>query len=206
MQKLTRRIALALVLVSALVADAQTTGPRWQDNKSYQALGEGRIIIPEKIMKAGLGSYTDEEIKLLFEKLPSPKPWHIRGQIALVALKGYVLVPVPPAAISKSTELWLAIRFDAIPDSFNETWEEQLKRTNEHKRVPTAEEVTWWVQVLWAVHHKLPFHHIYIRTASPSLDGGHVCLGGNEGGILKIRNCPDDLRSADIGLAPVAKR
>ena len=204
MQKLTRR-SMIFVLVSARIADAQT-GVVWRKNSSYRALAPESIITPEEIMKAGLGSYTDEEIKLLFEKLPSPKPWHIRGQIALVALKGYVLVPVPPAAISKSTELWLAIRLDAIPDSFNETWEEQLKRTNEHQRVPTAEEVTWWVQVLWATRHKLPFHHIYIRTSSPSLDGGHVCLGGNAAGILKIKHCPDAMRSVDIGIAPAVKR
>ena len=95
---------------------------------------------------------------------------------------------------------------EAIQDSFNEDWKAQSARLTGHKRMPTAEEMMWFAQVVWVTRHELPFEHIYIRTSSPSLDGGHLCVGENEGGVLKVKACADDLKSPDIGVTAVAVR
>lgn len=215
MQKQTIRRALALVLVSALVADAQT-GPAWSKNKSYRTLAPKQgIIIPEEVMKAELAVYTKEHVKMFFDNLPSPAFFNVLGLHGLSVLKddGYVLVPVPLAEIGKSAELWLAIQYGADPKSFNENWDEQEKRARGHKRMPTVDELRWFTKILWKVYGKQPFQHVYVRTSSPVLGGGHVCVGENEEGVLKIANCADearflevDSRKVSIVLAPVAKR
>ncbi len=213
MQKQIRRTALALVLASALFADAQTTikfvaSEQWRNTKAYEKLG-ARLITPEEIMSAGLETYTPEQIKQLFEKLPSPGRFDFLGKMALKAMRdhGYVLIPVSPSEVSTSTDGWLSVRMFPIPDSFRENWEEQEKRARGTKRVPTVEELTRFARVLWAVRGELPFETVYVRTANASLDGSsHVCLGGNEGGVLKIRACADSFRSDELGLAPVARK
>ena len=212
MQKQIRR-ALALVLASALVADAQTN---WADRKMYTALGSERVVTPEEVAKKLQGvSYTREKIKFLFEKLPSPgflEAWKLPG---LHALKnnGYDFVPVAPELIKKGLEPWLVMR-DPIPDSLGEDWEAHKERAeDDYKRMPTREEVMWFVEVLWKVRGKQPFQDVYVRTSTPALGGGHVCLGENEAGVLKIAHCADSAKFIEIGdrrvpiaVAPVAKR
>jgi hypothetical protein len=205
-------IVLALVLASALVADAQTTveftaSEQWRRTTVYEKLGV-RLVTPEEIMASGLAIYTPEQIKLLFEKRPSPGRFDFPGKLALNAMRdhGYVMVPVPPAAIGKSEEPWLPVRLLPIPESFNQDWKEQEKLASGHKRPPTVDELTWFAQVLWAVRRELPFQTVYVRTSNVSLDGGHVCLGENQAGVLKIKTYADSFKSEDLGMAPVAQR
>jgi hypothetical protein len=202
----------ALVLVSVLVADAQTD---WGERKTYRTLGAERVVTPERVEKSLGVVYTKEHFKLFFVRLPSPKFWEVRDNVGLGLLKkyGYVFVPVSPAMVSQMPEPWLVMR-DPIPESLNEDWYAHKERASGQKRMPTREEVMWFVEVLWKVLRREPFKDVYVRTSTPSiLAGEHVCLGENEAGILKIVNCADEATfiktkegRVPIALAPVAQR
>lgn len=210
MQKQQTSIALALVLASVLVADAQTN---WSDRKTYTTLGAERVVVPEEVEKVFGVVYFKEHVKRLFGKLPSPSLNPIE-RYALKMLKdnGYVFVPVRPALVNTIEEPWLVMR-EPIPDSFFEDWQAHDKRARGQKRMPTSDEVLWFTEVLWRVRGKELFKYTYVRTSTSFEYGVHVCLGQNQEGVLKSVSCSDTATFVEtnegrvpIALAPVAKR
>jgi hypothetical protein len=198
-----------LFVLSAVSASAQTmkaSGPNWTKTKVFLKL-ERKFVIPEEM--AEIATYNGMEIKLLFDKLLSPAFYDVRGNKMIDALKehGYGMVPVPPGLVATAPEVWLTMRMEAIQSSFNKDFSTQSAlATGRYKRMPTMEEVVWFARVIWVTRNQLLFEHVYVRTSSPSLDGGHLCVGENEGGVLKVKACADDLKSSDIGVTAVAVR
>ena len=96
---------------------------------------------------------------------------------------------------------WLAIRKEAVPNSFSKTWEEQQKLITDTKHVPNASEVSYVITTYFKVREVRLFENKYVRTSSVDVDGYHVYVGSFVENGLYVNFCRDDYRSGYIGVA-----
>ena len=96
---------------------------------------------------------------------------------------------------------WLAIRKEAVPNSFSKTWNEQKDLITEDEHVPNAPTVSYAVTTYYKVRGIYLLRGKYVRTSSVSADGNHVGVGRFDGGGLVVSDCWVDHRHGDLGVS-----
>lgn len=99
---------------------------------------------------------------------------------------------------------WLAIRTEAVPNSFSKTWDEQQNLITEDEHVPNAPEVSYAVTAYFKVRDIYLLRSKYVRTSS-SADGYHVNVGDFDERGLYVFNYWDDRRHDFVGVASSRK-
>lgn len=100
---------------------------------------------------------------------------------------------------------WLALRKDAVPDSFGKNWEEQTALLSSDEYIPNAGEVSWGVTTYYMVRGVYLLPNFYVRTSSVYSDGSHVYLGGFDSVGLSVHHCFDAHRLGSLGVASARK-
>ena len=75
------------------------------------------------------------------------------------------------------TPQWRLIRRDAIPDSFNKNWGEQLVLLAKNEEVPEARQIAYLAILYYLAKGERLFEHFYVRTKSITSAGARVRAG-----------------------------
>lgn len=110
-------------------------------------------------------------------------------------------------AFAKLIELaqWRLIRRDAIPNSFNKNWEEQLVLLAKNEEVPEARQIAYLAILYYLAKGERLFEHFYVRTRSIASDGLRVSAGGFAARGFGFDRWWDDCRDDGIGLSSSRK-
>jgi hypothetical protein len=100
---------------------------------------------------------------------------------------------------------WLAIRKEAVPNSFSKTWKEQQKLITDVEHVPSASEMSYVITTYYKVREVRLFENKYVRTSSVDVDGSHVYVGYFDESGLNVDHFRDDYRGDDLGVASSRK-
>lgn len=100
---------------------------------------------------------------------------------------------------------WLAIRKEAVPNSFSKTWNEQQDLITEDEHVPNAPTVSYAVTAYYKVRGIYLLRGKYVRTSSVSADGVHIIVGCFDEDGLGVFNYWDDLRHGSLGVSSARK-
>lgn len=187
------------------------------------------FITPEEVSKARTSIvYTDEQITVLAESLPS------EDVLKWCKDNGYAVMPAPPTAMSmldvreiqsahfysktggwysdqkfaredKTSFGWLAIRKTPVPNSTSKNWNEQGKLLSALERVPNAAEMSWFITTYFEVRGIRLFEGIYVRTSSLGSNGHRVSLGHFDAEGLYVYHWNDGDRYSAIGVASARK-
>lgn len=163
-------------------------------------LGED-FITPEEVANARSLAYTDEQIEVLEQSLPTLEV------IVWCRVNGYILLPNPPEAMpllqvrdlkreifyskeggwyadqpfarNERTEVatWIAVRKDVVPGSTGKKWNDQLPLISDIERVPNAAEACWTLTTYKEVRGVNLMSAIYARTSSVDSSGARVFVG-----------------------------
>lgn len=98
---------------------------------------------------------------------------------------------------------WLAIRKEAVPSSFNETWGAQQHFLSEVERVPNVAEASYAVAVYFKVRGVRLLEDECVRTISICGSGGRVDICNKDG--LAINTSWEDRPFRGIGVASARK-
>ncbi|MBU1558171.1 hypothetical protein KKC45_04385 [Patescibacteria group bacterium] len=80
---------------------------------------------------------------------------------------------------------WLAVRKEAVPNSFGKNWSEQQELIKEIEYVPNASEVSYAITVYYKVRSIYLLRGKYVRTSSVDADGHSVHVGNfDEEGLV----------------------
>jgi len=189
-------------------------------------------ITPEEVATAYGVSYTEEQIGHFADTLPSLEriTWYKANNFMLVPgfirdlnllqvreLDNKVFYSKTEGWYAKDKEKfatddkvkageWLAIRKEAVPNSFNKTWAEQQDLITEVEHVPNAPEVSYAVTAYFKVRGIYLLRGKYVRTSSVSADGDHVNLGYlDEDGLYVHNRYWDGYRHDGFGVASARK-
>jgi len=100
---------------------------------------------------------------------------------------------------------WLAIRKEAVPNSFSKTWTEQQDLITDVEHIPNAPEVSYAVTACFKVRGIYLLRGKYVRTSSVDVDGYHVYIGYFVEDGLYVDRYWDDNRSDNVGVASALK-
>lgn len=79
---------------------------------------------------------------------------------------------------------WLAIRKEAVLNSFSKTWNKQQDLLSEDEHVPNAPTVSYAATAYYKVRGIYLLRGTYVRTSSVSADGHHVYVGVDKDGLF----------------------
>ncbi len=100
---------------------------------------------------------------------------------------------------------WLALRKDAVPNSFGKTWDQQTVVLSSEEYVPNAGEVSWGVTTYYKVRGVYLLPEFYVRTSSVHSDGRHVLVGPFDSDGLSVSCYLDGTRRGNLGIASARK-
>lgn len=100
---------------------------------------------------------------------------------------------------------WLALRKDAVPNSFGKNWEEQTALLSTDEYVPNAGEVSWGVATYYKVRDIYLLPNFYVRTSSVNSGGARVVLGSFVSRGLAVGSCFGGGRDGNLGVASARK-
>lgn len=108
-------------------------------------------------------------------------------------------------AFARCTEAcrWRLIKKEAVPNSFNKNWEEQLILLNKDEEVPEARQVAYMAVLYHLTNGEILFNDAWVRTRSPASNGAHVLFAYTMDGFEFTIHLSDydDRREDDIGLS-----
>ena len=188
-------------------------------------------ITPEEMAEAYGFSYTDEQLEHFADTLPDTQTilWLRANGYMLIAgpstemnllrvrdLDNQLFYSKSEGWYAKDKEKfaktdvvkadeWLAIRKEAVPNSFDKTWKEQQGLITEVEHVPNAPEVSYAVTAYYKVRGIYLLRGKYVRTSSVDAGGGRVCVGLFVEGGLYVGHYWDDGRSSDVGVSSARK-
>ena len=96
---------------------------------------------------------------------------------------------------------WLAICKEAVPNSFNKTWDQQMQLITEVEYVPNASEVIYAVTAYLKVRNIYLLRWKYVTTSSVDSNGSHVSVGSLDKNGLNVNRSWDDKCYEDMGIA-----
>lgn len=100
---------------------------------------------------------------------------------------------------------WLAIRKEAVPNSFSKTWDEQQDLITKVEHVPNAPEVSYAVTAYCKVRGVYLLRGKYVRTSSVDAGGVHVYVGDFDEDGLSVSDYWDGYRGDNIGVSSARK-
>jgi len=195
------------------------------DYKLAQSILGADFITPEEVMKACTRIvYTDEQIKVLVENLPT------QNMLKWCKENDYVVMPAPPTAMSlldvrniksshfysetggwyadqkfaredKTSFGWLAIKKTPVANSTSKNWNEQSKLLSALEHVPNAAEMSWFITTYSEVRGIRLFKNVYVRTSSLGSDGDRVLVGRIDSRGLDVSHWNDDFRDDGLGVS-----
>jgi hypothetical protein len=187
------------------------------------------FITAEEVMRApGDFAYTDEQVRLLSETIPS------EDILRWCKENSYAVMPAPrsPLSLLNVRELhsnnfytksggwyanqkfasddrtgsgWLAIKKTPVQNSTSKTWDEQNKLLSGVERVPNAAEMSYFIMTYFAVRGVRLLENVYVRTSSLDSDGYRVLVGDFGAGGLDVSDYGDDDRNSDVGVSAARK-
>lgn len=188
------------------------------------------FITPEEVTKARPSIvYTDEQIKVLAESLPSVEV------LKWCKKNGYAIMPAPPTVITtlevraikpdlfymeiggwyadakfasedKTSFGWLAIKKTPVVNSASKTWDEQNMLLSEFEIVPNAAEMCWFITTYFEVRGVRLFKDVYVRTSSLGSVRLHIFIGNFTSEGLDVAFYWVDYRVDDLGLSAARKQ
>jgi hypothetical protein len=184
-------------------------------------------ITAEEVAKVYNFSYSDEQLQHLEETLPDMKTilWLRANEYILIAgpptelnllqvreldnklfyskTEGWYSNDKEKFARNDTTKAgeWLAIRKEAVPNSFSKTWKEQQELITDVEHVPNSSEVSYIITTYFKVREVRLFENKYVRTSSVDVDGDHVYVRDFDEDGLVVNRYRDDYRSDSIGVA-----
>lgn len=188
-------------------------------------------ITPEEVATAYSVSYTDEQLEHFADTLPDTETilWLRANGYMLIAgpptelnllqvreLDNKVFFSKTEGWYANDKEKfarddvvnggqWLAIRKEAVPNSFSKTWNEQQDLITEDEHVPNASEVSYAVTAYFKVRGICLLRGKYVRTSSVDADGGHVGVGDFDEDGLHVNGYWGAYRYASIGVSSSRK-
>jgi len=100
---------------------------------------------------------------------------------------------------------WLALRKEAVPNSFSKKWNEQQELITKVERVPNATEVSYAITAYYKVRGIYLLSEKYVRTSSIDAGGNHVFVGCFVEDGLSILNYWDDISGDNLGVSSARK-
>ncbi|HEC33005.1 MAG TPA: hypothetical protein ENI63_01965 [Candidatus Kaiserbacteria bacterium] len=188
-------------------------------------------ITPEEVATFYGFSYTDEQLEHFTDTLPDIQiiSWLRANGYMLMAgpptdlrlLQGreldnqlfYLSIKVSCAedkkkfvqySMVKAGE-WLAIRKEAVPNSFYKTWKETAILLTEVEYIPNVTEVIYAVATYRAVRGIYLFRRKFVRTSSADELGHHILVGFYDEDGIEIDIYLNDVCDCSVGI-PSARR
>lgn len=100
---------------------------------------------------------------------------------------------------------WIAVRKEAVEDSFSKNWSEQQELVKEPMVIPNAAEAVWALTTYKAVRDVYLLDELYVRTSSVVSDGSRVYVGGFDADGLCVNVHWDDDRYSYLGVSAARK-
>ncbi|WP_295556717.1 hypothetical protein [uncultured Hyphomicrobium sp.] len=100
---------------------------------------------------------------------------------------------------------WIAVRKEAVEDSFSKNWQEQQALIQEPMVIPNAAEAVWALTTYKAVRDVYLLENLYVRTNSVDSDGDRVYVGGFGTAGLGVYGSWGDRRLSGLGVSAARK-
>lgn len=186
------------------------------------------FITPEEIMKVAAVIYDEKQLDTLHDTIPSEDVlrWCMEHNYAVIAAPPHPINLLnirmldsdlfysksggwyserKLASYNKTTQGWLLIRKDPMPESTSKNWNEQNKLLSGVESVPNSAEVSWLVTIYFKVRGIRLFERLYVRCSDLDSDGYRVRVGGFAAKGLRVSDDRDDYRYGRLGLASARK-
>jgi len=100
---------------------------------------------------------------------------------------------------------WIAVRKEAVEDSFSKNWQEQQALVTEPMTIPNVAEAAWALSTYKAVRDVYLLENLYVRTSSVDSGGYRVGVGGFGADGLGVDSDWDVGRHSSLGVSAARK-